>query len=129
MFISGAGAIGLMAMICCHAKGAGPLTIADVSQKRLALAKRLIPSVNTYLVDVNTEPLHLANDIVSKHFSGIRPFRTIECSGAQSSVWVCIYTCNKGGKIQVIGQSKQFMEIPIMHLMKNQVRIQVSPVD
>jgi L-iditol 2-dehydrogenase len=50
--ICGAGPIGLIALKCARASGAWPIVITDVDTNRLAFAKKIMPDVQTYLVDL-----------------------------------------------------------------------------
>lgn len=123
LLICGAGPIGIMTLLCAGAAGAEPIVITDIDEKRLALAKELVPRVRTYKVERGVSSEQAGKDIV-KAAGGIKPALALECSGVQSSVANAIYAVAFGGKVFAIGNSKPEMEIPYMQLSTQEIDLQ-----
>lgn len=97
--ITGAGPIGIVALLCASAAGASPIVITDLIQDRLDFAKKLVPDVLTYRIDTNKTPRECAREIV-RLFSRacgvdegegegqgeVMPAVSMECTGVESSV-------------------------------------------
>ncbi|KAH3667516.1 hypothetical protein OGAPHI_003165 [Ogataea philodendri] len=117
--ICGAGPIGLATLVMANASGASPLVISDLSAERLEFAKKLIPRVKTYQIDLKKSS--------EENAEGIRelfgpdeedaPPRVLECTGVESSVITAAYVARRGGSITVIGVGRPtFNNFPFMKL-------------
>lgn len=126
--VCGAGPIGLVTLLCCHAAGATPLVITDIDAGRLAFARRLVPSVLTHHVlpggssssssasDLRTALLRLTD--------GIEPAIAMECTGVESSIAAAIHAVKFAGKVFVIGVGAHRISIPFMRLSTREIDLQ-----
>ena len=139
VLVCGAGPIGLVTLLCCRAAGAEPLVITDIDEGRLAFAKKLVPSVRTYLVKRETTPEGAADEIValfSKSSNTTQPISTdakedelrptvaLECTGVESSITSAINSVAFGGKVFVIGVGRPEIKIPFMRLSTQEIDLQ-----
>ncbi|KAF4627588.1 hypothetical protein G7Y89_g10567 [Cudoniella acicularis] len=122
VLVCGAGPIGLTSLLCCRASGAEPIVITDIDEGRLRVAKELVPSVRTHLVQ-RVSPEESANAIISE-MGGIEPAVALECTGVESSISAAIWASKFGGKVFVIGVGKDYMSLPFMRLSTREVDLQ-----
>jgi L-iditol 2-dehydrogenase len=98
VLITGAGPIGVVQLLCAEASGCWPIVITDLSLERLDFAKKLVPSVCTFLIDLLKTPQESAAEITNvftEACSGVggtssegkvMPAVTMECTGQESSI-------------------------------------------
>ena len=98
---SGAGPIGLVALLCARAAGAEPLVITDLFQSRLDFAKKLVPNARTILIDPKDTPKQNAERV--KAAAGMPIKVTLECTGVETSIHSAIFATKFGGKVFIIG--------------------------
>jgi L-iditol 2-dehydrogenase len=147
VLICGAGPIGLVTLLACHAAGACPIAITDLSEGRLDFAKRLLPSVSTIQIELGTPERDVA-ELVEKKM-GCKPQIALECTGFETSIAVAAYvsfrsvslilsmpllitfsvaliiqSVNFGGKVFVIGVGKDKVNLPFSHMSENEVDLQ-----
>jgi L-iditol 2-dehydrogenase len=91
VLVTGAGPIGLLAMQVALAEGATEVTITDVSQERLEIAKK---TGATRTIDVSEEPLGEA---------GVEVDALIECSGNERALGDGIRCIRPAGTAVVVG--------------------------
>ncbi|RDW84322.1 hypothetical protein BP6252_01912 [Coleophoma cylindrospora] len=124
--ICGAGPIGLIALACSRASGAHPLVITDLEPKRLAFAKKFVPSCQTYQIDTSKSPEENAKGI-RKLFGDDEydaPRTVLECTGVESSVVTATFTVRTGGDVMVIGVGKDVMNnLPFMHISLSEINL------
>ena len=89
--ICGAGPIGIVSLIAAHAAGAAPIAITDLDPHRLAVAKSLVPRVNTIRTNIDEDPD--ANGRSIEEALGQKVSLALECTGVESSVHSAIYVC------------------------------------
>ncbi|KZM20780.1 oxidoreductase [Ascochyta rabiei] len=120
--VCGAGPIGLIALAAARASGAHPIVITDLDPKRLAFAKKFVPSALTYHVDRNLDAESNSRNIRTlfnyEHAGEYgAPEVVLECTGVESSVVTAAYTVRRGGTVMVIGVGKEIMNnLPFMHI-------------
>jgi L-iditol 2-dehydrogenase len=125
--VCGAGPIGLIALVAARASGAHPIVITDLEPKRLAFAKKFVPSALTYQVDRNLDAESNSKAIRKLfNFECVgeygAPEVVLECTGVESSVVTAAYTARRGGTVMVIGVGREIMNnIPFMHLSLGEV--------
>ncbi|KAK5556052.1 hypothetical protein LTR46_005898 [Exophiala xenobiotica] len=130
--ICGAGPIGLVALASAKASGAWPLVITDMEEQRLEFARRFVPGVKTYHVQLSKTSLQSAEEI--RHLFGCAggrdvdrgisdsneynaPAVVLECTGVEPSVVTAAYTCRRSGLVMVVGVGRSIMNnLPFMHL-------------
>ncbi|PLW36419.1 hypothetical protein PCANC_15209 [Puccinia coronata f. sp. avenae] len=122
VLICGAGPIGLVTLLACHAAGACPIAITDLSEGRLDFAKRLLPSVSTIQIELGTPERDVA-ELVEEKMGG-KPQVALECTGFETSIAVAIHSVNFGGKVFVIGVGKDKVTLPFSHMSENEVDLQ-----
>ena len=86
---SGAGPIGLVTLLACHAAGCTPIVITDLIQSRLDFAKKLLPSVKT--VKLNKEDDYTVSAQKIREACGTMPRVAMECTGFEVSINAAIY--------------------------------------
>lgn len=119
--IFGCGAIGLMTLQACRALGASDITVVDIMEKRLALAKKLGAARV-----INGKEEDAAKLLRSKECFGDHGAQLVfECAGSAFTTDQAVRVVARGGKIIMVGtQSKP---VPINFLKINrEVTIQTS---
>ncbi|KAF3039724.1 hypothetical protein E8E12_005615 [Didymella heteroderae] len=125
--ICGAGPIGLIALAAARASGAHPIVITDLEPKRLAFAKKFIPTVLTYQVNRDLDAKGNAKGIRELfNFEHIgeygAPEVVLECTGVESSVVTAAYVARRGGTVMVIGVGREILNnLPFMHLSLGEI--------
>jgi len=120
VLICGAGPIGLVNLMVARASGAAKICITDIDEHRLSVAKSLGADF-TYRV-TKKETRGLADDVAAL-FGGHRPDKTIECSGAESSIQLAIYATKSGGTIVLVGLGPAEVRLPIVNAAVREVDI------
>ncbi|XP_034192260.1 sorbitol dehydrogenase isoform X2 [Osmia lignaria lignaria] len=121
VLILGAGPIGLVTLLVAKAMGASKIVITDLSQNRLNMAKKL--GANATLL---IKPEYAEADVVAKvHqlFGGEEPDRTIDASGAQSSIRLAILATKSGGVAVMVGMGAAEVQIPLINALVREVDI------
>ena len=127
--VCGAGPIGLIALAAARASGAHPIVITDLEPRRLAFAKKFVPSVITYQVDRNLDAESNSKQIRKLfNFEQVgeygAPEVVLECTGVESSVVTAAYTARRSGTVMVIGVGREIMNnLPFMHLSLGEVSL------
>ncbi|KAK2592159.1 L-arabinitol 4-dehydrogenase [Conoideocrella luteorostrata] len=124
VLVCGAGPIGLITMLCCAAGGASPLVITDISESRLAFAKKICPRVITHKIE-RASSEETAKAIVAS-FGGVEPALTMECTGVESSINAAIWATKFGGKVFIIGVGKNEINMAFMRASVREVDIQLQ---
>jgi len=121
LLICGAGPIGLVTLLSAKAAGAEPIIITDLFQNRLDFAKKLVPGVQTVLIERGSglSPKDQAERI--KEVAGLPLSVALECTGVESSIHTAIYSTAFGGKVFIIGVGKNELQFPFMHLSANEI--------
>ena len=119
--ILGAGCIGLVTLLACKAHGATDITVVDVMDKRLDLAKELGASRTINGAKEDTVALLRSEELFGDH--GVE--LVFECAGSTFTANQAVQIVARGGKIMMVGtQSKP---VPIDFLKINrEVTIQTS---
>lgn len=115
VFISGAGAQGLMSIICAKTMGAGQIICADTGN-RLEAAQKLGAIPIDFMKDNVVEK-------VKELTGGLGAKRAIECTGVAAGVQNCCHVIARGGSISIIGLPKEDVAIPIKQLVLDDVEI------
>lgn len=117
--VTGAGPIGLIALEVARASGATPLVITDLSQERLAFAKKIVPQCTTYQINPKKEPKDTAQEI-RELFGPTEydaPDCVLECTGVPSSIITACYSARRSGSVMAIGVGKDKLDnLPFMHI-------------
>jgi len=106
-------------MLTARAMGATQICITDISEDRLAFAKKLGA---THTVHVNSrDAQEMANRV--QQALGAMPDISIECSGAEPSMHTAIYSTKSGGCIVLVGLGKPICSVPIVNACVREVDI------
>ncbi|KAK8745648.1 hypothetical protein OTU49_000302, partial [Cherax quadricarinatus] len=118
VLICGAGPIGLVNLLVAKAMGATKVCITDIAENRLKVAKELGAD---YTVLVKTSDAEtLAQEV--KEVMGM-PDKTIECSGAETSIRLGVLATKSGGVIVLIGHGPEEVKIPVVIAAAREVDI------
>lgn len=121
VLILGAGPIGLVTLLVAKAMGANKIVITDLAQNRLDVAKKLGADA-TFLVKNDLKENELVEKI-HELFDGEEPDKTIDASGAQSSIRLAILATKSGGVAVFVGMGEAEIKIPLIHALVREVDI------
>jgi len=121
VLITGCGPIGLVTLLACRAAGCHPIVITDLAQSRLDFAKKLVPSVETILIDRDMKPRDQAQKI--KEAAGVPLHVAMDCTGVESSIQTAIYSMRSAGMVFIIGVGKSDITLPFGHLADNEIDV------
>ncbi|XP_074647414.1 sorbitol dehydrogenase-like [Tubulanus polymorphus] len=119
VLITGAGPIGLVSMLSAKAMGASEICVTDISAERLEFAKKM-GADHTLLID--TQDVDVLSEKVQTAF-GVKADVTIECSGAQSSLELAIYSTANGGCIILVGMGPEKVTVPLLYAACHEIDI------
>ncbi|TKA21799.1 hypothetical protein B0A50_08626 [Salinomyces thailandicus] len=139
--ICGAGPIGLCALAAVKASGAFPIVITDVDEAKLDFARKFVPGIKTYHVQMQDTAIETSENI--RKVFGVRsrdvermipspdeyraPSTVIECTGIEISVNTACYTCRRDGVVMIIGVGRSIMNnLPFMHLSLSQIDVRFT---
>ncbi|XP_053372630.1 sorbitol dehydrogenase-like [Mercenaria mercenaria] len=109
VLITGAGPIGLLAMMSAKVFGASSVCMTEVNETRIKLAKQLGAD---YVLNVTSkEPRDVAKSV--EECFGEKPNMAIECSGAQSAMCAAIYATRSGGCMTQVGLGDAKVTVPL----------------
>jgi len=113
VFISGAGAQGLMTIICCKSMGAGYIIISG-SGHRLKAAEEL----GATIIDYKTE------DVIKRVFEltdGLGAKRIMECSGTPKGIQDACNVVARGGCISTISLPTEEVLLPVRKFVLDEI--------
>lgn len=120
VLILGAGPIGLVSLLVAKAIGASKVVITDLVQAKLDVAKKL-GADETFLVDRNLSEQATVAKI--HELFGEEPDKTIDASGAQSSIRLAILATRSGGVAVLVGMGAPEVQIPLINALIREVDI------
>ncbi|WVN86086.1 uncharacterized protein L203_101244 [Cryptococcus depauperatus CBS 7841] len=120
--ICGAGPIGLVALTAARAAGCSPIVITDLFQPRLDFARKLIPAVQTVLINKADKPEDVSKKI--KDAAGMDLAVALDCTGVEASIRTAIYSVKFGGKVFVIGVGPSEQSYPFGYCSANEIDLQ-----
>jgi len=120
VLVCGAGPIGLVSLLVAKAMGASKVIVVDLVENRLKVAKSLGAD---YVIQIS--PDEDTSQIVEKIKvqMGDLVDRTIECSGAESSIKLAINGTRAGGIVLLVGLGPPTVNIPIVDAAVREVDI------
>lgn len=107
VLVTGAGPVGILAAQVARAEGAASVTVSDVSDERLAFARRL-----------GFETQHADRFDDDKHFDVL-----LECSGAPNALAEGLGRLRTNGRAAMVGLPKQAVTLPLSNLNVNELTI------
>jgi L-iditol 2-dehydrogenase len=111
VLITGAGPVGLLAAQVAMALGASEVTVTDVSEHRLELARSL--GVHTAL-DVSTTSLTQA---------GVRADVLLECSGRPAALGEAIGVVARAGRVVLVGMGTDDARLPVSRIQEYELTV------
>lgn len=120
VLILGAGPIGLVTILVAKAMGASNILIVDLVQQRLDVAKK-VGANNVLLINKDMPE----KEVVAKIHEIIpsMPDKTIDCSGAETTARIAIYTTRPGGCAVLVGLGKDEANVPLAHALIREIDI------
>ncbi|XP_011302932.1 sorbitol dehydrogenase [Fopius arisanus] len=119
VLILGAGPIGLVSLIVAKAMGASKTLITDIVPGRLEIAKELGADMTLL-----SKGLSEAQVVAEVHkLLGGEPERTIDASGAESSIRTAIFATKSGGVAVLVGMGAPEVKIPLINALIREVDI------
>jgi L-iditol 2-dehydrogenase len=109
VLVTGAGPIGLLVTQVARAAGATDITVTDVNDDRLAVARELgaTRTINTGAESLGESPLY---------------DRVIECTGIPPVLWSTIRSVRPHGRVTVVGQAAPTVDgLPLAHLQRYEI--------
>jgi L-iditol 2-dehydrogenase len=123
VLIMGAGTIGILSAMVARAQGAAAVAICDIELSRIEYAKKIMPGIGSYVVDMKASADKNAENIIKEALGGHQPNITIECSGAESAMQTAIYVTKSGGCVTMVGMGRPMANIPIINALCREVDI------
>ncbi|XP_014599501.1 PREDICTED: sorbitol dehydrogenase-like isoform X1 [Polistes canadensis] len=120
VLILGAGPIGLVTLLVAKAMGASKVILTDIKQDKLDTAKKL-GADDTYLIKQEVSEAENIKNI--RELFGDDPDKTIDASGAQSSIRLAILVTKSGGVIVLVGCSPPEVQVPLINALVREVDI------
>lgn len=111
VLVLGAGPIGLSTLIAAQSMGAHEVTITDLVDGRLTVAKTEFGAAHTILVQRDVNEMDLLAEIHSK-MNGA-PDVTIDCTAAQSTVRLALQATKSGGHVVIVGCGPPEVTVPL----------------
>lgn len=121
VLILGAGPIGLVTLLVSKAMGASKIVITDLVQERLDVAKKLGANETLLIPRQNYNEAETVKKI--HELFGDEPDKTIDASGAQSSIRLAILATKSGGVAVMVGMGAAEVQIPLINALVREVDI------
>jgi len=118
VLILGAGPIGLVSLLVAKSAGAGKIAVTDLDENRLKMASQL--GADEVFIVKSRDGREVAEEIKKKFGQATR---TLECSGAESSIQTGIFATKAGGVLVVVGMGKSEVKIPLTDALVREVDI------
>ncbi|MCX7710070.1 MAG: NAD(P)-dependent alcohol dehydrogenase [Clostridia bacterium] len=116
--ILGAGCIGLVTLLACKAYGATDVTVVDVIEKRLEVAKKL--GATTVINAKNENTIQKIAELTG----GKGVDKVIETAGSEYTIKQAPYLVKRGGTIVLVGLApKDIIEFDFMQIMTKEAEI------
>lgn len=116
--ILGAGTIGLVTLLACKAYGATDVTVIDIIEKRLEVAKNLGA---TRVINAKNEN---AVETIMALTNGAGVDKVIETAGSEHTIKQCPYLVKRGGTIVLVGLApKDIIDFNFMQIMVKEADI------
>lgn len=114
VLVAGCGTVGLLSIVTAKAAGAANIVATDIDRDRLVIAKAL-GADEVVMVDGSTD--------VAKLGAKMQVDACIECSGADSSVRLCLFAARPGGVAVLVGMGKPETSLPLLDACCREVDI------
>lgn len=109
VLVTGAGTMGLLALLVAKAYGAQSVAIADINRDRLSLAKELGAD---WTFELSRQENGIdAGKRLKEQFGQVDV--ALECTGAESCTQMSIELCKFGGKVVAVGLGPKLINVPL----------------
>lgn len=110
VLVTGAGPIGLIAAQCARAYGAASVTVTDVVESRLQVARRLgFEALNVAQTPLTPEVLQA--DVL------------LECSGNARATWDAVMAVRRAGRVVLVGMGGDEVALPLSRVQDHELVI------
>lgn len=130
VFISGAGAIGLLCARVARISGASTIVMVDVDDTRLDFAKKHGLADKTYKIPMErkegesgAEFSARMSEEVQQELSVNRADVSFECTGVESCLNICIGMASHGSKVVIVGMGRPLQEINLGLALVREIEI------
>lgn len=130
VFITGAGAIGLLCARVARISGASSIVMADIDDARLNFAKQHGLADKTYRLPLGGQEGGARAEFATRVSSEIQSALSVnradvafECTGVESCLNTCIGMANHGSKIVVVGMGQPLQEINLGLALVREIEI------
>ncbi|KAI8364220.1 chaperonin 10-like protein [Blakeslea trispora] len=127
VFVFGAGPVGLLTAAAAKAAGAAHVTMADISESRLAFAKSYIADATIHLTskppqgeDSNSFAQQEANKILQHTLPANVVF---DCTGVEVCVQMSVYLVKNSGRIVLVGMGASVQSISVADVSAREVDV------
>ncbi|XP_076646292.1 sorbitol dehydrogenase [Halictus rubicundus] len=121
VLILGAGPIGLVTLLVAKAMGARKIVVTDLAQERLDVAKKLGADETLLIPRQNYNEAETVKKV--HEVFGEEPDKTIDASGAQSSIRLAILATRSGGIAVLVGMGAAEVQVPLINALCREVDI------
>ncbi len=118
--VIGGGPIGLLAMQCARAAGAGTLVLVEPQPARRAMAKLLGADITIDPRD--TAPLDVLRDVLHRPGADV----VFECAGVPQTVHQSVQLCRRGGVVSLVGVPNGPSEVHVAEWLMKEIRLLTS---
>ncbi|KAK7106843.1 hypothetical protein V1264_014883 [Littorina saxatilis] len=122
VLVCGSGPIGLSAVVSARAMGASEVIVTDISEERLALARKM--GATKSLTIATKDPAEAAQQV--RDILGAMPDCAVEASGANFSVHMAIRALKPGSAFAVVGHGPNEIQVPIVEAIAHEIDIRGS---
>lgn len=118
VLIMGAGTLGLLIMQYLKSQGANRIFVTEVDKKKSELAKKLGAD---YVFNAEKENLYVALDPLTDNQG---PDIIFDCAGSSKAIYEALSLVKPGGKILVLALYHKPVELDLLTLVMNRIKIQ-----
>ncbi|KAI5196690.1 NAD(P)-binding protein [Aureobasidium subglaciale] len=120
VFVTGAGAIGLLCARVARISGAATITMVDVDEARLEFAKKHGIADRTYTIPMDKEKGETGTEFSMRMSTEIQELLKIpqanvafDCTGIESCLNICIGMAGPGSRVVVVGMGRPVQEVNV----------------
>ncbi|KAF2146108.1 uncharacterized protein K452DRAFT_283394, partial [Aplosporella prunicola CBS 121167] len=132
VLVMGAGTVGLLCAAAARAQGASTIVVVDVLPHKLAAARALVPSVQTFVPDAAASPEDTAARLAAAFFAApddddsAGPDVLLEATGAEACIRAGVHALRPGGVMVQVGLGQDDVAVPMLVLAEKEVTLRGS---
>ncbi|KEQ90347.1 hypothetical protein AUEXF2481DRAFT_45173 [Aureobasidium subglaciale EXF-2481] len=130
VFITGAGAIGLLCARVARISGAATITMVDVDEARLDFAKKHGIADKTYTIPMDRKEGETGPEFSARMSTEIQDLLKIpqanvafDCTGIESCLNICIAMAGPGSRVVIVGMGRPVQEVNIALALIREIEI------